>query len=366
MRQVIFIQYSFPSDPREFSDLIGRWKKYALKLSKIDSTHNIRIIHFKNFTPVQNSQIRDGLQDFYTVNNPLKAIRLIKTLKSIIEVDNSGSTLVCGDTHISYLMARILRLCIPNQIRIQTQFHGDIYSIAGKFSISRFLRVAIARNAIKFSDSIRIVSNFQRDEIVKFSPEVSKKFVVAPIALDTLKISTEKSSKDIDVLFVGRLHKERGISELISLIKVIIATEPTIRTLIVGEGPQRDFLSRSLKMLPQNGGAQLVGYLENSALLKTYSRSKVLVSTAPSEGYGLALREAAINGLLVVARYSRGAKETQELFPSQIFLYENLDEASELVLRLYKSNPVINQPELLAGQKERDLQAIKRLIKSWI
>lgn len=328
--------------------------------------HNIRILNFKYFTPAQTSQIRDGIQNFYTLNSPLKVFGLIRTLKSIIDADKSEITLVCGDTHVSYLIARILRLCIPNKIGIQTQFHGDIYSLAGTFSFSNFLRVSIARNAIKFSDSIRIVSNFQKDEIVKVSPESFKKIVIAPIAIDTSKISTEKTSKDIDLLFVGRLHKERGISDLISLINVITATEPTLKILIVGEGPERDYLSKSLRISPQNGATQLLGYVESSALLNIYSRSRVLLSTAPSEGYGLTLREAAINGLLIVARNSRGAKETQELFASQIFLYESLHEAISLVLRLRKLDFATNQTELLVAQRKRDLQARKRLIESWI
>lgn len=366
MRQVIFIQYGFPSDSREFLSLIKRWEEYAFELSKINVKHKIRIIHFKNFTPDQTSQMSDKIQDFYTLFGPIRIFSLISALRSLIEVEKSELTLVCGDAHVSYLVARILRFCIPNQIKIQTQFHGDLYSFAGKFSISLLLRVFIARNAIKSSDSIRIVSNFQKNEILKVSSKASKKFVVAPISIDIAKISSATSSRDIDLLFVGRLHKERGITDLISLINQISSTDATFKTLIVGEGPERGILLSSLIVPLQSGRAQLAGYLESSALLKAYLRSKVLISTAPSEGYGLTLREAALNGLAVIARNSRGAKETQELFPNQIFLYEKLDEAIQLVRRLCKSDFAVDQAGLLAAQQERDMQSRKRLIESWI
>jgi glycosyltransferase involved in cell wall biosynthesis len=253
--------------------------------------------------------------------------------------------LVCGDNQKSLLIGIYLKLFNRSKVRIQTQFHGDTYTFRFNKGLRGIIRVCLSRIGIIFSDSIRVVSEFQMGEINSFAPKSHQKFVIAPIPIDYSRIAIPLNNKTIDLSFIGRLHQERGIVELIQIINLVKDAFPEISIVIAGDGPMRPLVEQQLSYWIDKGDVTMRGYLSGDQIHDLYSETKVLISTAPREGYGLTLREAALSQVLVIARHSKGACEAQNSYPEQITTFSTLNEAITLVQE--SLNQKLIQPHLV-------------------
>ena len=363
MRDVIFIQSRFPLQEQELSVLLNRWEGYGLALSRLVSQGSITIISLdRKFIPVNDYGHLEFLSHssgFF--GNLLRARQRIQT-------SGQSATLVCGDNQFSLLFALLLKLRLNSKISIQTQFHGDIYSSGVQSGLKAIIRTLTSRIAMMSSNSIRVVSKFQEFEIKELMPEIRAKFVISPIPIDFSKIplATEFTS-GFDLAFIGRLHYERGVDEAVSIMKELVSARPTMRIVIVGAGPESDFLNIQLRNEISSGCVVLVGALYGNSLRRIYAQSKILLSTAPREGYGLTLREAVLSGISVVARTSLGAKEASINFPTRFHFYNSENEAVEEVLGILDSdNRLMDNSDLIAFQQESDKDSLNRLLASWV
>jgi phosphatidylinositol alpha 1,6-mannosyltransferase len=98
--------------------------------------------------------------------------------------------------------------------------------------------------------------------------------------------------------FVGSLHKRHGVRRLVDLNDV-----PGIRPVIIGEGPQRDWLAGRLS------GAKLTGTLATGDLTVALPSLDLLVHPGEHETCSHVLREAAASGVPVVAPRAGGAPD---------------------------------------------------------
>lgn len=98
--------------------------------------------------------------------------------------------------------------------------------------------------------------------------------------------------------YVGSLHRRHGVRRLAGLARV-----PGIRPVLIGEGPQRDWLATRLP------SAKLTGTLEPGDLAVAMASLDVLVHPGEQETCCHALREAAASGVPVVAPRSGGAQD---------------------------------------------------------
>lgn len=109
------------------------------------------------------------------------------------------------------------------------------------------------------------------------------------------------SAKDgplVVVGFVGSLHKRHGVRRLAALAQV-----PGIRPVVVGEGPQREWLQSRLP------GARFTGVLGSGDLAVALASTDVVVHPGEHETCSHVLREAGASGVPVVGPRAGGARE---------------------------------------------------------
>ncbi len=363
MRTVYFIQSKFPTNQGEFNALYKRWEEYGARVRDSSGQNPITII---------------SLASGYNLKDPLKNLRtvsessnfLLNLYFAIREIQNreSSCTLVAGDNQLSFLFCFIVKIICPSKIRIQIQFHGDIYSFRANGGYKGIFRSITSRIALMLSDSIRIVSRFQESEILSISKRPIKQFVVAPIPIDYSKIPLESEIlENFDIALVGRLQEERGIIEAVSILKVLLSEKPNLRIVIVGDGPLREIVIQNLQREVDSGSVHFLGSLFGKDLRSIYAQSRVLLSTAPREGYGLTLREAALSGMRILARDSNGARQASEDFPESFTLFATSDQAIHSIPSLLN---MTRSPEgfskFMDHQRMRDEEGLERLINSWI
>ncbi|MCE7698475.1 MAG: glycosyltransferase family 4 protein, partial [Methanobacterium paludis] len=103
----------------------------------------------------------------------------------------------------------------------------------------------------------------------------------------------KKSDKKSDVIFAGRLIKEKNVDLLIKAIDLVRKELPEIKCLIVGDGPERENLEKMVLDRNLSTNIEFTGFLGNHDDLISYMKSsKVFVLPSTREGFGIVVLEA--------------------------------------------------------------------------
>jgi glycosyltransferase involved in cell wall biosynthesis len=362
VRKVMFLQSKFPTDATDLDSLLKRWDLYGEIVNSSTNGQKIEIFSLREYLFLESRKflISPGNTDLGNT-----VVTRFKRLIQLISSNDDDYTFVAGDNQLSLLAATLLKFRFPSRIRIQVQFHGNTYNFSANKDPLGLLRVLMSRVAIHFADSIRVVSEFQKSEIRSVSLKKNLKFVVSPIPIDFDKIPSHSSSSSIDILYVGRLHRERGIREFVSIISQLKAMRPLLKVTVVGAGPEKRWAEEKLSKYINDGTVVFFGHVSVSSLRELYSTSKVLLSTAPREGYGLSLREAALSGISVIARKSKGSAEAAKFYGENIEVYETEDDAIRSVSRALNGDFPKSDPDLKNLQEKFDETSLNNLIQSW-
>lgn len=367
MRRIIFLQSKLPDDVRALRQIADRWNYYGESIQKYDNQARIWVVTPRPLNATAKEILLSkfvGQVSSVELNKSI--LSRINALRRQIKAEKMRLTLVCGDNQQSLLFALALKFSVKSLVRIQIQFHGDTYSFSSNKGLQGFLRVCLSRLGIMTADSIRIVSRFQAEEIRQISKSAGDKFVLAPVPIDFLRVATSSERIRFDVAFIGRFHSERGISDLIKILKLLKSQRPSTTVVLVGEGPLKNEIGRELISWLTDSTISMPGFLSGDEVLEIYGSSRVLISTAPREGYGLTLREAALSNVHVIARESKGSLEAQDSFPSRIEVFSNIVEAVRLIQRQLEEQ-ILNKPKCdFASQLKTDIEGLDRLTKSWV
>lgn len=240
----------------------------------------------------------------------------IKSLKQIqLIAQNQRIILIAGTPFQPLLIARLLSSRFRS-VLIQVSIHGELGGVKQNYLKFKFLK-----SQLKRVSGIRFVSRTQREE---FNQELKIDLVPSVVTPVPIEVNTEPVSvkpENLTLAFVGRVHAERDPV----LWAEIAHSLPKKKKLIVGDGP---LLNSMKEALPD---AEFLGNLSNREIDKAWSRVGVLLSTAPFESYGLAVREALLHGVPVVARESAGVRDLALKFPKLVRLFHEASEASKLI-----------------------------------
>lgn len=107
--------------------------------------------------------------------------------------------------------------------------------------------------------------------------------------------------ENINILFVGRLEKRKGVGDLLRAFQFMQSRVPKVRLIIVGDGPLRgrveSYVSRH--RLPN---VVLAGYVPESVKPRYYDSADIFCAPATgAESFGIVLLEAMASGLPIVA-----------------------------------------------------------------
>jgi glycosyltransferase involved in cell wall biosynthesis len=116
-------------------------------------------------------------------------------------------------------------------------------------------------------------------------------------------------SREIDVLFVGRLMEGKGILVLAQALRLLDRDGCPLRVRIVGDGGDRERMEASLRDVHALS-ITFTGFETGNALAQSYASARVLVvpSTEP-EGMGMVVAEGMAFGLPVIASDQAALKE---------------------------------------------------------
>jgi glycosyltransferase involved in cell wall biosynthesis len=368
-RTPFFIQAGLGKNAQPIEELCARWNFYGETLNILTGGELQKIVvYMPRSGKIQNLSRFKNLEINFIQDTLFGRFWLFWRLqRRINDLNPSRVTLIAGDLYISPLISRYLKLIFKKRVGIQVQFHGASYGNHVRGLRAR-LKFWLMKDAVSSSDSIRIVSSFQQREIQSKFEIYTKEFVVSPIPISLAKIPTTRTShQGLSLLILGRLHHERGIGEILELIEMLVRGKVECTLNIVGDGPLKQLFEPHVN---HNSGATKVilhGQKNEMELRSFLAKSDLLISLAPDEGYGLALREAVLSGVHVLAKRNSGTGDVLSAFPGRIDLIENTSEAFEFVKRFKPVDKDLGGlAEVRKAQELSDAKNIEALVMSWI
>lgn len=345
-------------------DLLRRFNLYGSSLNTQSQGEVRNFVIFGNIK-FSNQNLNLEFIDYHYFGNNLfaQAISIISHLRSN---PKKRFCLIAGDLWFGGVLTLFLKIFFPKRLTLQISIHGLPHF--SRNPVIAVIKSHLFQILLSQANSVRVVSKFLVGYLYSVSSVSLSKIFVSPIPIEIPKCESA-FPRYIDIAVIGRLHNERGIKEAMRISESVsdFSTEKAISIQFIGDGPLKPSLIDWRESLQFPDHITIRGNLTSSEVFETLANTKILLSCAPSEGYGLSLREAIISGTYVVARNNPGTLELQKFFPEAIFLYEDASEAQKLVLDILESKMKDFDPsDFRKRQEEYDQESLKLLVDSWI
>lgn len=181
------------------------------------------------------------------------------------------------------------------------------YKHTGWQSVNGFLKKLIYFFAINFSYSIckKIIVVSKSVHPLSFW---KKKTVVIYNGVKTneLKPTEKQPNKTLEIIFVGRIYKQKGIWELFEAVK-FLSTKYSFRIKFVGDGPDLSKLKQKVIQNELENHITLVGFTTN--IKNELNQSDIFVLPSYYEACSLSILESMSMGLAVAVGNKGGAIE---------------------------------------------------------
>ena len=308
--------------------------KNSLKKSKFKSKFQIFGRNVKNpmfkksFNGVKKPFYYLGSKNILIARYLLKSIKLDRNEKQIIEVHNRP-----------YVFA-----FIANKIRdipITLFFHNNPLEMKGSKSISE------REEILKRAKRIFFVSKYIKKQFligIKYSKNENEKLIVLYNGITRNVASFPKKKKE--VLFVGRIVKEKGAHLYVDAVDFLASKFPDWKFIIcgspkLGHNDTKSIYASSVtqKFLDIGVNTLFTGYLKNDEILKKMANASIVV--VPSlwdEPYGLVVSEAMSSGCAVISTNSGGIPE--------------ILKGNGILIKNINKNKLINKMTLLINNSE--------------
>lgn len=352
-------------------DAISRHDSYAREMKNHKKLKSHKLVVISNGDKVN---IQPSTFDLKLVNvRPINFVHFAyQAAKEIKRSNLVPSILVVGDPWESYWAARLTRFLSGLNCPIQVQLHGDFGNPVWKALNSRNrLRSYALGYAIRNSESIRTVSEFQTALIVeRFDIKRNNVFICPPLLnssyLNPKKIPRRRENKEVTLAFIGRLHSERGTAHLRELVAKLKSEDFNFKLLVLGSGPEEEELKREISKLLSPLQNEFYPFLQPRDMASFWAQTDLVLSLAPSESYGRAMREALLFGVPVLTVESSGVKELIQLVGNQSVLTVNpKDTSAEIRVKVEKLLTAGVSHKTKNQIMEVELRKNSLLIESW-
>jgi len=176
-------------------------------------------------------------------------------------------------------------------------------------------------SALQWADVITVVSKDAQEHYKKLGFDTEH--IPNAIDIDSLPISSEKLFEK-QIIYVGRLSKEKGILELLSVVKKL---PDDVDLLIIGNGPEED----KVKLASEHQkNIHYFGYLPPEETIPLIRGSDILIQPSLLEGISTSILEAMACKTAIIATNVGGNKEILVNRKTSI-LIENHNEILESV-----------------------------------
>lgn len=150
--------------------------------------------------------------------------------------------------------------------------------------------------------SIKILADFvtlTSDPDIKKFPQKKCLVIQGGVYLPNLRLHHQLPvpKRKYDAVFLGRLHLQKGILELVDIWKIVVGRIPQASLAIIGDGELKKKLLSKIRINKLHNNIHLLGFLTGTKKYHIFNNSKIVVHPASYDSGGMAAAEAMAWGL---------------------------------------------------------------------
>jgi len=279
-----------------FPETLGGAEQQSQKLARILSSKNHKITLFagSKFNETRDENANLKIKRIEYKNIKFLRIFLAQLLVFIPEIKREVSRLsllLCYQVAPSGIIGLFSKMLFKLPLIIWMRAETEYKSLLGKFIFTPIL--------LKFSDIFIVQTNKMKKDLISL---YSKKILFKKNKLEKIRIIP--NGVDIDncpliphkhrsgLVYIGRLHKVKGIKYLLEAMKGVKE-----KLYIIGEGPDKSRLLKMAKSL----NVEFLGKLPQREVFNCLKKTKLLVLPSLSEAMPNVILEAISFGVPIVA-----------------------------------------------------------------
>ena len=273
------------------------------------------------------------------------SFKIIKIVKNIYHKHLNKKIIFMSNHHYANIFSLIIKLKFK-KIKIIGVERTAIHELKIFYSFNDFVKKKIllflVKNFYKYFDKIVSNSKYVQKEINQFSKKNSITIYPPSVKKNyTLQVYKKHKNKNLNILMVGRLDKEKGIDTAIKALE-LLNFKYDIK--IVGRGTE----NKKLQSLVKKNKVQFLGHKNN--LKKYYAEADLFLNTSHFEGFSNAIIEALNYKVPVIAANCPGGNN--EILGSgkfgQLFRTNDYLNLYNKIEKFNKNRKLFNEKALLA------------------
>jgi glycosyltransferase involved in cell wall biosynthesis/predicted metal-dependent phosphoesterase TrpH len=216
---------------------------------------------------------------------------------------------------VAALIARVMGLPVAGSYHTELQLYARMRSDDAR--VEYMMRSVLA----KFYAQCRVVLSPSRaaddslldlgipaDRLARWDRGVDlDRFNPARYAPGVLPATHSELGAHFNVLYVGRLSREKGIDLLAEAFLIARDLDPRLHLILAGRGPEEEALRRRL-----GSAATFLGWVEGDRLAQVYASADLFMFASTTDTFGQVILEAQASGLPVLAVDAGGPAELIE------------------------------------------------------
>lgn len=293
----------------------------------------------------------DSQADFFALG---EIIKLIKKVRPDIIHLNSSKISVLGAMAIFRLKLNPFWRFKINKTKIVYTAHGWVFHEPGVNSLKY---KKMERWTARFKDKIICVSQMDYDSALQEKIAPKDKLVmihngIAPInflSREQARAELGLGPDELVIGSIGNLYKNKGFEYLINATKILVDNGLKPKTIIIGEGEEREELENWIRQFRLEKYVILKGRMDAAAYLKAFD---IYVCSSVKEGLSYTIIEAMRASLPIVATNVGGNPELIENEKTGLLVNpEKGEEISRAIIKFINNPELLNQVRQAAEEK---------------
>ncbi|MBT8579359.1 glycosyltransferase family 4 protein [Polynucleobacter paneuropaeus] len=171
-------------------------------------------------------------------------------------------------------------------------FRGLIYYLTQRFGF-KLLEF--------FNSKVLVLNQIDFETTRKYFKNVN--LVSMGVNYSEYSIEEKNKSKNFDAIYVGRIHPQKGLNDLLEIWNIVVKAMPMASLAIVGGGDLRDIkkLRKKISELSLENNISFLGFKEGDEKIELLHKSKIFIIPSTYESFAMTIIEAMASSLPVCA-----------------------------------------------------------------